>query len=135
MPNKVSYATGGNRRISKTEYNTVVRQAVVPYTIIVGKPIERRIIVMDLSKELVDMLSTDRLNDPEDWKQPEQKAVKEKIEIDPEEQLEWNRELDALREGGTMNMYGAPRWLMENFEMSKAGAEQVFLNWTKTIEP
>jgi len=90
---------------------------------------------MDLSKELVDMLSTDRLNDPEDWKQPEQKAVKEKIEIDPEEQLEWNRELDALREGGTMNMYGAPRWLMENFEMSKAGAEQVFLNWTKTIEP
>ena len=83
---------------------------------------------MDLSKELVGMLSADRLNDPEDWKQPEDKTAGFK-------QSDWNRKLNVLRDGGTMNMYGAPRWLRENYGMSREAADQIFLDWTKTFEP
>ena len=56
------------------------------------------------------------------------------IEIDDEEQEMWNGELNALRESGDMNMFGAVRWLLENFEMSKNGANQIFYNWTRTFE-
>ena len=56
------------------------------------------------------------------------------IEIDDDEQEMWNGELNALRESGTMNMFGAVQWLLDNFEMSKNGANQIFYNWTRTFE-
>ena len=57
------------------------------------------------------------------------------IEIDDEEQEMWNGELNALRESGDMNMFGAVRWLLENFDdVSENGAKQIFYNWTRTFD-
>ena len=36
----------------------------------------------------------------------------------PFEVEEWFPELDALQESGAINMFGAPRWLQENFGMN-----------------
>ena len=44
------------------------------------------------------------------------------------------QELDYLRESATMNMFGAPRWLQDNYDLSKEEAKHVFVRWTKTIE-
>ena len=44
------------------------------------------------------------------------------------------QELDYLRESGTMNMFGAPRWLIDNYDLSKDEANHVFIRWTKNIE-
>ena len=38
-------------------------------------------------------------------------------------------ELEALRESGIMNMYGAPAWLQENYDLSRKEAIFVFLEW------
>ena len=46
----------------------------------------------------------------------------------------WYAELDALRESGEMNMFGAPSWLMENFEMSKSAAKRIFTLWAESKE-
>ena len=43
-------------------------------------------------------------------------------------------ELDYLRESATMNMFGAPRWLQDNYDFNKDEAKHVFVQWTKTIE-
>lgn len=40
--------------------------------------------------------------------------------------------LDALRESGKINMFGAPRWLRDNFDLTREEASQVFTAWTKT---
>lgn len=40
-------------------------------------------------------------------------------------------ELNALRESGTINMFGAPRWLKDNYELSKEEANHVFIQWTE----
>ena len=56
------------------------------------------------------------------------------IEICDEEQEMWNGELNSLRESGDMNMFGAVRWLLDNFDMSENGAKQIFYNWTRTFE-
>mgnify|MGYP003312733170 FL=1 len=41
--------------------------------------------------------------------------------------------LDDLRESGTMNMFGAPRWLLDNGLVdSKEEAREVFQAWTET---
>ena len=40
-------------------------------------------------------------------------------------------DLNALRESGTMNMFGAPRWLKENYELSREEANHVFTQWTE----
>lgn len=48
---------------------------------------------------------------------------------DPSEYF-WH--LDRLRESGKINMFGAPRWLRDNFGLSKEEARYVFLEWTKT---
>ena len=53
--------------------------------------------------------------------------------IDADEQGDWNNELNALKESGTMNMFGAVRWLEEEFELPRAYAEQVFNTWTKSL--
>ena len=57
------------------------------------------------------------------------------IEIDEDEQMFWNNELNALRESGTMNMFGAVGWLVDNWvDMSKNEAKQIFYNWTRYYE-
>jgi len=38
-------------------------------------------------------------------------------------------ELEALRVSGVMNMYGAPKWLEENYDLSRKEAVYVFLAW------
>jgi len=40
--------------------------------------------------------------------------------------------LDALRESGAMNMFAAPRWLIDNMDMTKQDAKTVFLAWMQT---
>jgi hypothetical protein len=39
--------------------------------------------------------------------------------------------LDDLREGGSINMFGAPKVLQEAFGLSKAESFEVFTAWTK----
>ena len=43
-------------------------------------------------------------------------------------------ELDGLRESGEINMWGAPAWLVENFEISKPEAKRIFALWCKHKE-
>ncbi|MAK10265.1 MAG: hypothetical protein CML36_07295 [Rhodobacteraceae bacterium] len=40
-------------------------------------------------------------------------------------------ELNLLRESGTMNMFGAPRWLRDNYELSREESNYVFKQWTE----
>lgn len=40
-------------------------------------------------------------------------------------------ELDSLRESGEINMFGAPRWLQDNYFLSKEEAAYVFKTWTE----
>jgi hypothetical protein len=42
--------------------------------------------------------------------------------------------LETLRESGRMNMFGAPRWLRENWGLSRSDAKMVFLKWTEFKE-
>ena len=44
------------------------------------------------------------------------------------------RILDALRESGTMNMYGAPRWLQDEFQLERDKAIEIFELWTQDCE-
>lgn len=46
----------------------------------------------------------------------------------------WNQILDDLRESGEINMFGAPRWLMDNYGLEKSEANEIFTTWTKTFE-
>jgi hypothetical protein len=41
--------------------------------------------------------------------------------------------LDNIRESGKMNMFGAPKWLEENMDLTKEQAKQVFMAWTETF--
>ena len=57
------------------------------------------------------------------------------IEIDEDEQMFWDNELNALRESGEMNMFGAVRELVDSWvDMSENEAKQIFYNWTLTFE-
>ena len=42
--------------------------------------------------------------------------------------------LDALRESGVMNMFGAPRWLQETFDLNRNEARAVFVSWTEAFQ-
>ena len=44
------------------------------------------------------------------------------------------RMLDTLRESGTMNMYGAPRWLQDEFQLERDKAIEIFELWTQDCE-
>ena len=46
----------------------------------------------------------------------------------------WNQILNDLRESGEINMFGAPRWLMDNYGLEKSEANEIFTTWTKTFE-
>ena len=41
--------------------------------------------------------------------------------------------LDNIRESGKMNMFGAPKWLEENMDLTKEQAKQVFMDWSETF--
>ena len=41
--------------------------------------------------------------------------------------------LDNIRESGKMNMFGAPKWLEENMDLTKEQAKQVFMAWSETF--
>jgi len=41
--------------------------------------------------------------------------------------------LDALRESGVMNMFGAPRWLQDNFDLNRNEARAGFVSWTESF--
>jgi hypothetical protein len=49
----------------------------------------------------------------------------------PFEPAEWFPELDALQASGSMNMFGAPRWLQEHLNFSKDQSMIVFDAWCK----
>jgi len=40
--------------------------------------------------------------------------------------------LDTLRDSGEINMFGAPRWLRDNFDLTREEASNIFTAWTKT---
>jgi len=42
--------------------------------------------------------------------------------------------LDALRESGKTNMFGAGRYLQERFHIEKKEAREILLEWIKTFE-
>ena len=46
----------------------------------------------------------------------------------------WNQILNDLRESGEINMFGAPRWLRDNYGLEKSEANEIFTAWTKTFE-
>ena len=54
--------------------------------------------------------------------------------IDTNELNEWYQELTALRDSGEINMFGAPRWLQDNFDMSKSTAQAIFKSWSENLE-
>ena len=56
------------------------------------------------------------------------------IIIDTNELNEWYQELTALRDSGEINMFGAPRWLQDNFDMSKLKAQAIFKAWVDNLE-
>ena len=49
-----------------------------------------------------------------------------------EVEQEWFAILDDLRESGVMNMFGAPRWLNEEFGIPMHQAKEIFTAWTLT---
>lgn len=42
--------------------------------------------------------------------------------------------LTVLRDSGVMNMMSAPRYLQENFEMSKQDARRTFILWVAHLQ-
>ena len=47
------------------------------------------------------------------------------------ERIEFFGILDRLRESGLINMFGAPKWLEDNYDLSKEEAREIFMEWTK----
>ncbi len=39
--------------------------------------------------------------------------------------------LDDLRESGAINMFGAPRYLMDSFGLTKDEANAIFVEWSE----
>jgi hypothetical protein len=56
-------------------------------------------------------------------------------ELTNDELHEWYQELDALRDSGDINMFGAPRWLMDSFDLGRVAAREIFAMWTKQFDP
>ena len=42
--------------------------------------------------------------------------------------------LNALRESGTTNMFGAGDYLMDTFDLQKAEARKILSNWMKNFQ-
>ena len=58
----------------------------------------------------------------------------EKIKVDDTtfDVEEYFEILENLRSSGKINMFGAPRWLENNFGLSKNQARLVFMKWSET---
>ena len=58
----------------------------------------------------------------------------EKIKVDDTtfDVEEYFEVLDNLRSSGKINMFGAPRWLQDNFGLDKSQAQLVFTKWVET---
>jgi hypothetical protein len=41
----------------------------------------------------------------------------------------WFDILDDLRRGGSMNMFGAPKYLQDNYDMDRTQAMDIFNKW------
>lgn len=50
--------------------------------------------------------------------------------IEPDELNAMHGILDDLRESGSINMFGAPRWLQDNCELTREEAMHVFKTWS-----
>lgn len=42
--------------------------------------------------------------------------------------------LDLVRESGEINMFAAPNYLRENFDVSRKCANQIFLEWIENFK-
>jgi|TARA_R100001082_G_C4280240_1_gene123573 hypothetical protein len=49
-----------------------------------------------------------------------------------ENQSQWNKLLDDLRDSGEMNMFGAVGYLVDNYGLERSDASRIFTEWTKT---
>ena len=49
-------------------------------------------------------------------------------------QEEWNEILTAIRDSGIINMWGAPRYLQDEYGISKKKSIDVFSAWKLTVE-
>lgn len=54
--------------------------------------------------------------------------------VEPDELNHLHRSLTDLQESGTMNMFGAPRWLRDTFDLTREEAEFVFKTWTESFD-
>jgi|TARA_R110002020_G_scaffold202084_8_gene405121 hypothetical protein len=43
-------------------------------------------------------------------------------------------ELNGLKESGEINMFGAPKWLRDNYDLSKDESSYVFKLWCDSLE-
>jgi hypothetical protein len=57
------------------------------------------------------------------------------MEISADQPLhsEYFETLDSLRDSGAINMFGAPQWLEENFDLDRSTAKAVFIAWTESF--
>ena len=60
----------------------------------------------------------------------------EKIKVDDTifDVEEYFEVLENLRSSGKINMFGAPRWLENNFGLSKNQARLVFKKWSESFD-
>jgi hypothetical protein len=56
------------------------------------------------------------------------------MEADMNMQEEVNDYLDALRDSGATNMFGAAPYIVEEFGVSRNEAKTLLLNWMQTFE-
>jgi hypothetical protein len=54
--------------------------------------------------------------------------------MDMKEREHYYDVLDAIRESGIMNMFGAPRYLMDEYGIDHTLATQIFTEWTQRFE-
>ena len=54
--------------------------------------------------------------------------------VEPDELIHLHKALTVIQEQGTINMFGAPRWLRDNFDLSREEAEHVFKTWTESFD-
>jgi hypothetical protein len=54
-------------------------------------------------------------------------------EVSPEEAQEYFDALEDLRSSGEINMFGAPRWLMNTYGLDKAEARDIMRQWTESL--
>ena len=54
--------------------------------------------------------------------------------VEPDELIHLHQSLTDLQESGTMNMFGAPKWLRDTFDLTRDEAAYVFKTWTESFD-